>query len=413
MHNLFLGTAKHMMKIWIERDIISKDDMKVLQSRVDSIKVPGGTGRIPKKIASCFGGFTAEQWKNWVILYSMYALRGILPQEHYLCWQAFVLSCFFLCRREISPIELKKADLLLLKFCKGVENLYGTSSITPNMHLHGHLAQCIEDYGSVYNFWLFAFERYNGVLDDYPTNKRNISVQLMQRFVYEAESYHLPLPSKYVENFQQFLPLNERFVSDVHQHENSIHSPLDLQHVALPATSKFSTLDPVDHDKIKGVYAYLYGEVAANNGLLWTIKVYKSLTFYRQHFGSLKLPSSTNSSYLMATWADSDGSIANEDAVPRPGRVLYYFTHQYKLNDTCKEHLFAAVCWYRDHFCHSLYGKPLEIWSTDYIPEGTATFLPMHKLKCRCSIAFGTIPLPEGGEERVLFVSPLPSLKYS
>ena len=54
--------------------------MKVIQTRVDSIRVPSGIGRIPRKIASSFSSFTAEQWKNWVIVYSMFALRSILPQ---------------------------------------------------------------------------------------------------------------------------------------------------------------------------------------------------------------------------------------------------------------------------------------------------------------------------------------------
>ena len=126
MHNLFLGTAKRVMKkIWIKNDLLTKDNMRVIQARVDSMSTPSGIGRIPRKISSSFGGFTAEQWKNWVIVFSMFALRGVLPQEHYSCWQAFVLGCFFLCRREISSVELKKADLLLLKFCKSVENLYG------------------------------------------------------------------------------------------------------------------------------------------------------------------------------------------------------------------------------------------------------------------------------------------------
>ena len=50
-----------MKKIWIENDLITKDKMKVFQSRVDSIRAPSVIGRILKKIASSFGGFTAEQ----------------------------------------------------------------------------------------------------------------------------------------------------------------------------------------------------------------------------------------------------------------------------------------------------------------------------------------------------------------
>lgn len=54
MHNLFLGTAKHMMKIWMERNLITKDQMRVIQTRVDLIQVPSDIGRIPKKISSSF-----------------------------------------------------------------------------------------------------------------------------------------------------------------------------------------------------------------------------------------------------------------------------------------------------------------------------------------------------------------------
>ena len=96
----------------------------------------------------------------------MYALRGILPQEHYRCWQTFVLACFHLCRRAITETDITKADLLLIKFCKTIENLFGNASITPNMHLHGHLSECINDYGSIYGFWLFSYERYNGILQN-------------------------------------------------------------------------------------------------------------------------------------------------------------------------------------------------------------------------------------------------------
>lgn len=62
------------------------------------------------------------------------------------------MSCFFLCRREISLVDLKKADLLLLKFCKGVQDLYGNSTVTPNMHLHCHIADCVRQC-----LWILAF----------------------------------------------------------------------------------------------------------------------------------------------------------------------------------------------------------------------------------------------------------------
>lgn len=52
-----------------------------------------------------------------------------------------------------------------------------------NLHLHAHLRSCILDYGPVYSFWLFAFERMNGVLGSFQTNCHDISVQLMRKFL--------------------------------------------------------------------------------------------------------------------------------------------------------------------------------------------------------------------------------------
>ena len=53
--------------------------------------------------------------------------------------------------------------------------------VTPNMHLHSHLVNCMLDYGLVNNFWLFSFERFNGVLGDFKTNQRAVELQLMRK----------------------------------------------------------------------------------------------------------------------------------------------------------------------------------------------------------------------------------------
>jgi hypothetical protein len=200
MHNLFLGTAKRFFKkILLTKGLLNEESLKKIQARVDSAIVPSTIGRIPKKIASAFGGFTAEQWMNWTTVYSLYALRNLIPDEDYKCW-VFVLACRLLSSNVLSDIMIKKADLLLLNFCRRIELLYGKNEITPNMHLHCHLADCVHDYGPIFGFWLFSFERYNGMLGKFPNNQRHIEVQLMQRFemefmLYQCQSHyqHFPL----------------------------------------------------------------------------------------------------------------------------------------------------------------------------------------------------------------------------
>lgn len=85
MHNLLLGTAKRFLSVWISEGLLETAHMESIQSKVDSFITPSDVGRIPSKIASGFSGFTAEQWRNWALIYSLFSLKGVLPHRHYDC----------------------------------------------------------------------------------------------------------------------------------------------------------------------------------------------------------------------------------------------------------------------------------------------------------------------------------------
>ena len=179
MHNLFLGTAKYVFKLWDKRGIITRKGMKSVEEKIEKMDVPTDVGRLPKKISSNYGSYTAMQWKNWTLIYSVFALKDVLHDDHLRCWQSFVLACKYLWRANISIIDLQRADFLLLKFCREFQHFYGKTSITPNMHLHCHLKEISQDHGPVYSFWCFSFERYNGIMGSITTNKRSLELQLM------------------------------------------------------------------------------------------------------------------------------------------------------------------------------------------------------------------------------------------
>ena len=177
MHNLLLGTGKHILTVWKALGIIDKHHLSSIQDIVDGFVTPE-IGLIPSKIASGFTSFTAEQWKNWILVYSLCSLKGIIPHHHYNCWLLFVKAASLLCQCRITLNELQRADELLIEFCSTFEALYGKQYYTINLHLHGHLRDCILDYGPVYLFWIFSFERLKGVLGSYHTNCHDISLQL-------------------------------------------------------------------------------------------------------------------------------------------------------------------------------------------------------------------------------------------
>ena len=68
-------------------------------------------------------------------------------------------------------------------YCIQFEILYGANNCVPNMHFALHLKECIKDFGSVYGFWCFSFERYNGIMGNYQINNHSIEIEVMRKFV--------------------------------------------------------------------------------------------------------------------------------------------------------------------------------------------------------------------------------------
>ena len=69
MHLLFLGVAKHIFIILIEREILTPQKLADLEKEIRSLSVPYDVGRLPKSIASNLRSFTAQEFKALVLQY--------------------------------------------------------------------------------------------------------------------------------------------------------------------------------------------------------------------------------------------------------------------------------------------------------------------------------------------------------
>ena len=98
MHNLLLGTPKRLFtKQWVSSGLLNKTALEVIQDIVNKCIVPSGIGRIPHKISSNFTKLTADEWKNWTLLFSPIALHNYLPTDDFNCWQLYVSACSIYC----------------------------------------------------------------------------------------------------------------------------------------------------------------------------------------------------------------------------------------------------------------------------------------------------------------------------
>lgn len=159
MHCLFLGLAKTMSKHYVKSGLLDKAGLAKIQSTINQIRVPATVGRIPRKIQSGFSSMTSDELKSWVLIYSSVALKSVLDEKHYKVWMKFVHAISLIVRKVLNVNDLMTADALLLSFCSDVQEVYGEAFVTPNFHMACHLVQVIKEYGPVYTFWCYSFER--------------------------------------------------------------------------------------------------------------------------------------------------------------------------------------------------------------------------------------------------------------
>ena len=109
MHNLFLRTAKQMLKLWKEIGILDDDSFKKVETNLDGIEAPSDIGKLPIKLVSAFASFTAGELKKWTALFSIYALKGTMQEKHLECWRSFVLATKILCSKVLTDLILLSA----------------------------------------------------------------------------------------------------------------------------------------------------------------------------------------------------------------------------------------------------------------------------------------------------------------
>ena len=397
MHNLFLGTSKHLMTIWKDSEILTKTDFQAIQQKIEKINVPLDIGRIPYKIESGMSSLTADQWKTWTCLYSLYVLQGVLPEEHLNLWWLFVQACILICQPVLTQAAIDKADQYLLEFCQKVENMYGTQACTINLHLHCHIAECLRDYGPVHSTWCFSFERYNGILGGIPNNNHTLQVEktMMNRFVQQMESHKSF--SNLVEEVDSFFPLNMvGSVSDTH-----VSSEMYIKHLQLLQTTKFSDL--IFHDDLvlpasqisqhalqtheKKYLTEMYQTILPDFNVLHVSRV--CYRYSRAKLGNKLLSSqmarSDRSSYVCANWLNSTSS-----DMCRPGYVQFFFRHNITLEShngdkiSIQSHL-AYIQWYKPHPERDFLHSPVTIWYPESEPVSAASFIPINRIACRCA----------------------------
>lgn len=401
MHNAFLGTAKRIWYEWRKKPdgggqpLLNDKDVELIDERLEELR-PGLDDRwVCTSIGSNAPTWTAHEWKMWTLVASAYCLQGILKDTLLQSWQHFVMACRYLSQPTIDRDQLQLADQLMIRFLKECEKHYDHSFLTVNMHLHCHLKECIEDFSSSNNFWLFSYERYNGYLGDIPSNKRNVEPQLMKRFLLAQRVHGLKssLPDEFSNDFARFCPeigqVETTPLATCQVPEARISACEDVwdnwDGLTLEGKPKTVCLAAEEKELLLQTYKLMYPSHSSLQQDFYVPSLaekYTGISLGAMRYASKESVRKNKFAWVHATWFGE----SEERMEERPCIIKYYLRHSIVDNSSgqSKHHCFAVVQWFRKKDVRSRYIRPLTLWEPQSFERPSrATFLPVLRISGR------------------------------
>lgn len=298
-------------------------------------------------------------------------------------------------------------DEILITFCKEYETLYRASMCTPNMHLHLHLKDSLLDYGPVYAFWCFPFERYNGIFQSFQKNWICTELQIMNKFVNYQHCITLQSTITYQDEFMWIIEMNNFHEgpllqtrtdsSKLHTYYKNATCNLEKidtteRHLYSSVSAKYEMLFSSEEVRwLHSVYnaLYLNSEIAY---IPMAHEVFYEIDIFGEQFTSVK-SKGNHSPVVTAYWPASleqNGPTCELNA----GAIQYFFPHTISIimpfNGTDEpqqiSHLFSRVHWFEKHPCQEVLPYPLKVFATLTTKGGSSTFLPLSRIMSRCAV---------------------------
>ena len=183
--------------------------------------MPYDIGRLPSSLAEKLesSSLTADQWKNFALIYAKPCLWDLLPPESYesICLLGEIVKIAV--QPALTNSDISRLDYLLKSHYWHFERIYGKFEVSVNYHMALQFPDIIKDFGPPHSFWCFSFERMNGVLSGLPTSNRYIELELFTKFLQDANIESVLSPIHLVNswaNLDDVLPVETQVSSAVH-----------------------------------------------------------------------------------------------------------------------------------------------------------------------------------------------------
>ena len=162
----------------------------MFSSRLKCLRVPYDVGRLPSSLGEKleFSNLTADQWKNFALIYAKPCLWDLLPPESYesICMLCDIVK--IIVQPSLTNADISRLDYLFKSHHQSFENNYDRFQVSVNHHMALHIPDMIKDFGPSHSFWCFSFERMNGVLSGLPNSNRYVELELFTKFLQDVNT---------------------------------------------------------------------------------------------------------------------------------------------------------------------------------------------------------------------------------
>lgn len=182
LHGAFLGITKLLLYLWLDPKFRNcpwslADSIDVIDNRIRNLKPPSFVEN-PLRSLKGITFWKAKHFKLFLLYYSIFVLKGIMPDDYFLHHCKLVSGLSLLCQDSISMDQIQAATGLLTEYVATFSRMYGQRFLGINVHQMLHLPEVVIDLGPAWVYSTFFLESLNGVLGKLFHGSRHVATQI-------------------------------------------------------------------------------------------------------------------------------------------------------------------------------------------------------------------------------------------
>jgi hypothetical protein len=186
MHAVLVGTCKHVASLWFdscnhEADYYIKASLPAIDERLLALTPPTSISRRPRSLGQR-KDWHANEWRSWLLFYSLPCLKGILPLPYYKHHCILVSAIYIFLKDSISRDELESATWELGEYVCQFQDLYSVEDMFFNLHLLLHIGKSVSLWGPLWCYSMFSFESSNNSLIKLVKGTTGVASQIVTKY---------------------------------------------------------------------------------------------------------------------------------------------------------------------------------------------------------------------------------------